>query len=264
MRWENLPNTTTPLNKTNLEKIENIYYIPTNIGNVTGWYLALSGNIEGYDNNAFVLSIQQIDNGSSGQLYVNIRCNNSNSLELIEFKWLSNTGLNSSDFKLKLDGNDYYLYVNASLAYIQYQIKIIQQSSLQENNDNIITVNTPSASETVQEPSGANPTYSSAWRNVTLSSYLSGRAKYTKINNVVIVVFEDIKVQTNLAHGIVLASGLPKSISYENAILNNFENSQSPLRLAINTDGQIIDHYSGNTASSNNNYYGTLIYITNE
>ena len=149
------------LNKVNenAEKIQS-HYIPANIQEEQGWYLALSGNIVGHNNNAFILSIQQITNGSAGQLYANIRCWNGDTLDLREFKWLSNTGLNSSDFKLKLDGNNYYLYMRTPVAHGQYQIKVVQSSDIpvtQGNVEDILTFYAPLATETVEEPDGINP-----------------------------------------------------------------------------------------------------------
>lgn len=160
------------LNKVNenAKKIES-HYIPTNIQEEQGWYLALSGNIVGYDNNAFILSIQQLTDGSAGQLYANIRCNDKDSLELKEFKWLSNTGLNSLHFKLKLDGNNYYLYMRTPFEYGRYQIKVVQATSLQLCNESILTFYAPTSEESVAEPDGINP--------MGATNYISGSAQPT-------------------------------------------------------------------------------------
>lgn len=183
----------------NAEKIES-HYIPTTIQNDSAWYLALSGNIVGYDNNAFILSIQQTDSGNAGQLYVNIRCNNSNSLALAEFKWLSNTGLNSSDFKLVLDGNNYYLYMKTPMNYGQYQIKVVQATSLQEKNEKILTFYTPDASESVEEPDGINPTGGAS----AITAYLSDSqtapsdaATLLNLDTINCKVGEDLSLQEN-------------------------------------------------------------------
>lgn len=103
---------------------------------------------------------------------------------------------------------------------------------------------------------------STGWTNATLSSYITGTVRYIKIGNIVIVNFFDVHVKSNLSHNVVLASGLPTSTVYQITVLNNFDAS-GYMRIAVNTSGQITDHYSSNTVS-NNNYYGTLIYITNE
>ena len=104
---------------------------------------------------------------------------------------------------------------------------------------------------------------STGWTNVTLSSYIAGTVRYTKIGNIVIVNFSDVQVKSNLSHAVVLASGLPTSTAFQLTVLDNFDTSSNPMRVAINTSGQIVDHYSVNTASSKG-YYGTLIYITNQ
>lgn len=105
---------------------------------------------------------------------------------------------------------------------------------------------------------------STGWTNATLSSYITGTVRYIKIGNIVIVNFSDVQVKSNLSHNVILASGLPASTAYQMTVLHNFDDqTKQPIRLAINTSGQIVDHYSSNTVS-NNSYYGTLIYVTNQ
>lgn len=104
---------------------------------------------------------------------------------------------------------------------------------------------------------------STGWIDATKSSYIDGTVRYTKIGNIVIVNFSDIQVKSNLSHSVVLASGLPTSTNYQITVLDNFDAPGTPMRIAVNLSGQIVDHYSGN-AANNNGYYGTLIYITNE
>lgn len=105
---------------------------------------------------------------------------------------------------------------------------------------------------------------STGWTNATLSSYITGTVRYIKIGNIVIVNFSDVQIKSNLSHAVVLASGLPTSTAYQMTVLHNFDDqAKQPIRLAINPSGQIVDHYSSNTAS-NNSYYGTLIYVTNQ
>lgn len=103
---------------------------------------------------------------------------------------------------------------------------------------------------------------STGWKNATLSSYIAGTVKYTKIGNIVIVSFFDVYVKSNLSHNKVLASNLPTSTDYIITTLTNFD-APGGMRIAVNPSGQIVAHYSSNTAN-NNNYYGTLIYITNQ
>ena len=104
---------------------------------------------------------------------------------------------------------------------------------------------------------------STGWKNATLSSYIAGTVRYTKIGNIVIVSFSDVYVKSNLSHNKVLASNLPTSTDYIITTLTNFDAPGAMMRIAVNPSGQIVTHYSGNTAN-NNNYYGTLIYITNQ
>lgn len=104
---------------------------------------------------------------------------------------------------------------------------------------------------------------STGWANATLSSYIAGTVRYVKIGNIVIVNFSDVQVKSNLSHSVVLASGLPVSTTFQLTVLDNFDTPGAPMRIAINTSGQIVDHYSNNVAN-NNGYYGTLVYITNQ
>lgn len=103
---------------------------------------------------------------------------------------------------------------------------------------------------------------STGWTDATKTSAISGTVRYTKIGNIVIINFSDVQVKSNLSHGTILASGLPTSTVYQMTVLNNFD-TPGYMRIAVNPSGQIVDHYSSNTAS-NNSYYGTLIYVTNQ
>lgn len=185
--WENLPSTNTPLNATNLNKIETktrTYFIPTNTAQVTGWYLVASGNIIDYNNNAFKLSIQQLYSESSGILYINIRCDNSTSLSIKKFIWEANTGIDPNAWRLKLDGNNYYLYCKC-LDYQKFQIKVLEASDLMNNNENILTIYQPSTSDAVQEPTGTN---SKIKEDISVTSYLTnGDVTAKRIGNIVIV-----------------------------------------------------------------------------
>ena len=212
--FKDLPSTETPINAENLnlmqdniEKDIKSHYIPISIQNDQAWYLALSGSVYGYNNNAFILSIQQITGGSAGQLYANIRSNNVDSLELKEFKWLSNTGLNSSDFKLKLDGNNYYLYMRTSEAYGQYQIKVVQSSNIavtSGNVEDILTFYAPLATDTVEEPNGINPSFKNQkvlWRDA-YGSFMKGdqtavlSEKISEQKNGIVLVFQPYRDNT--------------------------------------------------------------------
>jgi hypothetical protein len=124
------------------------------------------------------------------------------------------------------------------------------------------STNTPmNAANLNKMEKGIKDLYSTDWTNATLSSYITGIVKYTQIGNMVIVIFDDMQISSNISHGVVLASGLPASKQYQKVVLNNFDAPGTLVRLAINTSGQIVDHYT-TVSSSSNTYYGTLIYLT--
>ena len=105
-----------------------------------------------------------------------------------------------------------------------------------------------------------NPT---SWNNVSLTSYLRGIARYVRIGNIVIVNFNEVSINQNITqHATVLATGLPKSIDFGLALLTNFDTG-AYLRIGITESGNIQNHYSYSN-TSNNCWYGTLIYVTNE
>lgn len=104
---------------------------------------------------------------------------------------------------------------------------------------------------------------SNGWANVSLTSYLKGYARYVRIGNIVIVNFDEVSINQNITqHGTVLATGLPKASSSGLNLLTNYDTGKY-LRIAITGEGNIQTHYSDVNAS-NNVWYGTFIYITNE
>lgn len=196
--WENLPSTNTPLNAANLNKIENrlkTHFIPTNVDNIQGWYLALSGSVTTYNNNAFKLSVVNIFSNKSGTLYVNIR-RDDGALRIDAFIWETNTGLNSSHFKLKTDGNNYYLYMRTNTEYAKYQIKVLEGSDLMNNNEDILTFYTPTASDTVTEPTGEEPKYKNSCIDLGNGNITSNDLNNAiTINNINFDELEAISVQ---------------------------------------------------------------------
>lgn len=140
--------------------------------------------------------------------------------------------------------------------------KLIIQSTTGEagtdpqNWKNLVTIHADSGQVDLIHPT--------VWTNATKTSAIEGTVSYTKIGNIVIVNFYDVKVKSNLSHGVVLASGLPTSTVYQTTVLQDFDHpTKQPIRLAINTSGQIVVHYYS-TTPSDDTYYGTLIYITNQ
>lgn len=105
-----------------------------------------------------------------------------------------------------------------------------------------------------------NPT---SWNNVSLTSYLRGTAGYIRIGNIVIVNFNEVNINQNITqHATVLATGLPKASIGRLNLLTNFDTGEY-LRIIITETGNIQNHWS-NANASNNVWYGTLIYMTNE
>ena len=103
---------------------------------------------------------------------------------------------------------------------------------------------------------------STGWTNATKTSAIEGTVKYTKIGNIVIVIFDDLQLKSNISFGTILASGLPIATSYQRTVLDNYDAPSRPIRVAINESGQIVSHYTA-LGSSTENHYGTLIYMTN-
>jgi len=104
---------------------------------------------------------------------------------------------------------------------------------------------------------------STGWTNVSLTSYLRGTARYVRIGNIVIVNFNEVNINQNITqHATVLATGLPKSTNFCLGLLTNFDTG-AYLRIGITESGNIQNHYS-NANASNNTWYGTFIYITNQ
>ena len=104
---------------------------------------------------------------------------------------------------------------------------------------------------------------SNGWTNVSLTSYLRGTAWYVRIGNIVIVNFNEVNINQNITqHATVLATGLPKASTSGLSLLTNFDTGEY-LRILITDAGNIQNHWS-NANASNNVWYGTLIYVTNE
>ena len=212
VNWENLPSTNTPLNATNLNKMD------AGIAN----------------------AVEKTGDTMTGVLTFN----NSSTYEAITKKRTNN----NVDYTMLLGVGG-----NGAVRLERREGTASSGQSLEVRNDGLY--NGASGKKLAEQSTG--------WTNATLSSYITGTVRYIKIGNIVIVNFSDVQVKSNLSHAVVLASGLPVSTTFQLTVLDNFEASNTPMRVAINTSGQIVDHYSNNTVSSNN-YYGTLIYVTNQ
>lgn len=139
-------------------------------------------------------------------------------------------------------------------------LELIEDGTLKsrlELRRNGTMVNAKTNRQITENPSG--------WTNATATSYLNGNIKYAKLGNVVIVYFDDITVKNEFSqNGTVLVTGLPASTQYIRTELIPHSSSDGPLRVAINAQGQIVNHYSFKSASTSLNFYGTLIYLTND
>lgn len=133
------------------------FAIPTDGSKGYGWYLAFSGNITGYQNRGYMIAIQQTYSGSCGIFYLNLRCSNGNSLTKQQFHWITYNGIDSSNIKLVLDGNDFYVYLKTNADYQQYYLTILQEKKLHGVNYNLVAINKPKATDTVEEPTGDSP-----------------------------------------------------------------------------------------------------------
>ena len=133
------------------------FCIPTDGGKGYGWYLAFSGNITGYQNRGYMIAIQQTYNGSCGIFYLNLRCSNGYSLTKQQFNWITYNGIDSSNIKLVLDGNDFYVYLKTNADYQQYYLTILQEKKLHGVNYNLVAINKPKATDVVEEPTGDSP-----------------------------------------------------------------------------------------------------------
>lgn len=136
---------------------EKEFSIPLTIGSKTGWYLAMSGSFGYVTNKVFLISIQQVFSGGAGLLYLNMR-NDDNGLKIQRFEWLTQNGISSSNIKLKIQGNSFYLYLKTTANYQQYYLKVIQEKELGGWGFQQYKMYSPSIDDTVEEPTGTSPT----------------------------------------------------------------------------------------------------------
>lgn len=111
-----------------------------------------------------------------------------------------------------------------------------------------------------------NPTN---WINATLGSGISGIVRYAKIGRLVIVEIRELASTTNLTDtGAVIATGLPKSIAstlFVVSLMTATTTSDPNCRLQLSASGNITLFYDKMYAgSSSAQYYGQLVYISNE
>ena len=135
---------------------EKEFVIPTTIGSTTGWYLAMSGSFTYVTNKAFLIAIQQTFSGGAGLLYFNMRYNDG-TLSLQRLEWLTPNGISSSNVKVKISGNNFYLYLKTTANYQQYYLKVIQEKILDGWKFQQYAMHSPTVTDTVAEPDGTSP-----------------------------------------------------------------------------------------------------------
>lgn len=101
------------------------------------------------------------------------------------------------------------------------------------------------------------------WINATLSSNVGGIIRYFKAGKVVTVQFQDFSFSVDVDHEFVFATGLPNSTDYVMSALIGYDRPDKPLRVAVNEQGQIVDHWAA-VPTGTGNYYGYLIYIAQD
>lgn len=101
------------------------------------------------------------------------------------------------------------------------------------------------------------------WTNATLSSNVGGLIRYFKVGKMVTVQFQDLSFSVNVDHDFIFATGLPKSTTYIMSVLTGYDTPNRPLRVAVNGQGQIVNHWSA-VPTGTGNYYGYLIYIAQD
>lgn len=103
----------------------------------------------------------------------------------------------------------------------------------------------------------------STWINANLSQNVGGLIRYFKVGKMVVVQFQDLNFSVNVDQGFIFATGLPSATTYIMSVLIGFDRPDKPLRVAVNEQGQIVDHWA-NVPTGTGNYYGYLIYIAQD
>jgi hypothetical protein len=134
--------------------------------------------------------------------------------------------------------------------------------AMSANNSDVLPIVQDGETKRISKENFLKNLLPTTWSTPALTSYITGDIRYARIGNIVFVMFSDVQVRSALSHNVVLATGLPASTDYIVTSLMNFDMG-NPMRLAVNQSGELVAHYSINSASTNV-YYGTLIYITNQ
>jgi len=103
-----------------------------------------------------------------------------------------------------------------------------------------------------------------SWHDATINSTLlsDGVAIYCRINNLCIVQIQNLITDNDIStHGTVMVSGLPNAIRNTTHILNRYNDATHPtVRVGINTSGNIYVHYD-TLRAGDKQYYGQIVYL---
>lgn len=218
VNWENLPSTNTPVNATNLNKMDaGIANAVEKTGDTMTGQLDMQGNSVKFGNNGNILFKE--DNFGD------------------KFRILPDFSGGGRDNVLKI------------------QSTTGGAGEDPQNWKDIVTIHADSGEIDLIHPT--------TWTNATLSSNVGGVIRYFKAGKVVTVQIQDFNFSVDVDHGFIFATGLPKSTNYVMSLLVGFDRPDKPLRVAVNEQGQIVNHWAA-VPTGTGNYYGYLIYIAQD
>lgn len=278
INFENLPSTNTPLNATTLNNMQNGIEKSANyIGSTqpsTGEKVWVKKGKNLFDKKKTVNGFRY---GSDGMLYADSDFSALNYIEVSSnTQYTVSWTISTTQCVCYYDGNKSFISRNGSEKTFTTpsNCKYIGASVL-TSNINSAQIELGSSSTTfepyidkeilIKNNAGAfeklySENLADGWRRAVLSNYVQGEVKYLEIGKVVIVVFDDFRVINDITENFVsIVTGLPPSLEYGRTALIGFPTPEG-FRIAITTDGKIINHYSTPVASTKN-FYGNLIYI---
>ncbi len=135
-----------------LERIKT-HRVPITVGDTSGWYLVLTGNIsDAYTNHAFVLSLDELLSGGAGILYINIRKNNTVNRDACHCEWLTRYNLLNRNFRLKITNDGKYALYVYCISWESYQFKLLQSDALMTNEEDMFDFHAPTYDEPIVLP----------------------------------------------------------------------------------------------------------------
>lgn len=224
--FQNLPNTTTPLNRTNLNQMQEFSFrgeATTNLNEArtTGLY-KLNKAYTNSPKNEVLYGILVIYE-SNGKTWQPSGTSGGNS-------WIWQ--------EIRLTNGEIYVRnaVNTTSSWTEWQKVVKEQTSTWQS----VSVNS--------------------------EYFNGGSIKYKKIGDMVFVSVSGLTLKKDITDSddnyTVIASGLPNSISQDTAVLSRFSDNKI-MRIDITTDGKIRFHWTGSITSSTQSFEGHFFYITN-